>query len=265
MGKAKSPDVVLRVVREERYATLSLLPVEEDVRLTWKACGMLSYLLTRPPGWEFYARDLVKRHREGRDAVRAGLRELRDTGYLRMLPQRGEDGKARGWFWIVVERPLDLGEWETLLATVTPPKAGFPSDGLTESGKSALELLRRGSNKTIKGDESSRENGKAKASKAPVRELWEVWKEEIAGSRDVQLTEKRRTKLRELWDEQLEGSKDPFDLFRRILAAVKRSEFHTAKFEYQLPESIFRNPERRNRWTIDAVEEVGMPWLKKLE
>jgi hypothetical protein len=42
-------------------------------------------------------------------------------------------------------------------------------------------------------------------------------------------------------------------LFRSILRAVKRSEWHMSNRAYQMPESLFLSPERRDRWTQEAT------------
>lgn len=55
----------------------------EDERLSYKARGLLAYLLSRPPGWTTSAERLAKDSpREGRDAVLSGLKELEVIGYL---------------------------------------------------------------------------------------------------------------------------------------------------------------------------------------
>ncbi|MCB1077368.1 MAG: hypothetical protein KDM64_06020, partial [Verrucomicrobiae bacterium] len=44
--------------------------------LSFRAGGILLYLLSRPPNWKIYVKDVVKRGGEGREAVRTGLKEL---------------------------------------------------------------------------------------------------------------------------------------------------------------------------------------------
>src|SRR5689334_16236061 len=66
-----------------------------DERLSWKAVGLLAYLLSRPIGWGTTAQDLWKSrtHRgEGRDVIYAALKELERYGYLRRARVRMDDG-----------------------------------------------------------------------------------------------------------------------------------------------------------------------------
>jgi hypothetical protein len=83
----------------------------------------------------------------------------------------------------------------------------------------------------------------------PVVDLWGVWLEELGGTgRKPTLTPKRKQKLRDLYREQLSELPDPLDGFRRILRAVQRSDHHMSDRAYQMPDSLFRNPERRDSW-----------------
>lgn len=77
-----------------------------DKRLSWKAKGLLSYLLSKPNDWIVQVRDVINQSTDGRDAVKAAFRELRDAGYafITSTPQgrewhiadspRATDGKA---------------------------------------------------------------------------------------------------------------------------------------------------------------------------
>lgn len=67
--------------------------VARDSRLSYKARGLLMDLLSRPDNWRVSAVTLAKEAIDGRDAVRSGLRELRDAGYL--VTVRRHDAKGR--------------------------------------------------------------------------------------------------------------------------------------------------------------------------
>ena len=88
----------------------------------------------------------------------------------------------------------------------------------------------------------------------PVIDLWGVWIEELGGTgRKPRLTPKRKQKIRELYREHLSEYDDPLTAFRNILRAVQRSDHHMSDRAYQMPESLFRNPERRDRWAQKAT------------
>jgi hypothetical protein len=64
-----------------------------DGRLSYKARGILAYLLSRPPGWKTSAERLAQTGVDGERAVKSGLKELETHGYLIRTRTHGEDGK----------------------------------------------------------------------------------------------------------------------------------------------------------------------------
>jgi hypothetical protein len=124
-------------------------PLLNDERLTWKAKGLAAYLLMKPDAWRIDARALARCGPDGRDSVLAGLRELRDAGYLHT--RRGQD-PATGRWWtesVLYEDPADaeLDEPELedleeepaeLVAVPGPPpgtEVGFSGVGSPDPGK----------------------------------------------------------------------------------------------------------------------------------
>lgn len=69
--------------------------VVRDRRLSWKARGLLIYLLSRPEGWTVAATRLAADGPDGRDAVLSGLRELETVGYLVRRRVQGPSGRWR--------------------------------------------------------------------------------------------------------------------------------------------------------------------------
>jgi hypothetical protein len=67
--------------------------ISEDRRISWRAKGILHYLLSRPPGWETDGRRLAEAGVEGRGAVYTALTELERAGYLERVKRQGAGGK----------------------------------------------------------------------------------------------------------------------------------------------------------------------------
>ena len=61
--------------------------------------------------------------------------------------------------------------------------------------------------------------------------------------------------IQQLWDVYLIYR----DAFKGILKAVKSSEHHMKERAWQLPESLFRNEERRERWAMKGQEKRHQP------
>ena len=102
-------------------------------------------------------------------------------------------------------------------------------------------------------------SNKTKNNKKETDALWEIWLEELSPKAPhPRLTSKRRSALMSLYTEQLskQNGTDPLARFRKVLKAVKGSSHHMATRAYQLPESLFRNEERRESWTHRALAKV---------
>jgi hypothetical protein len=75
--------------------------------LSFKAKGILSYLLSRPDGWEVNVPDLVNHSTDGAAAIRSGLKELREARHIAYNPTR-QGGYIKKWVIEVYEIPYDL-------------------------------------------------------------------------------------------------------------------------------------------------------------
>lgn len=83
---------IIRTPRPDRYAIVPM-PAVEDHKLSWKARGLLAYLLSRPDNWRTSSQHLARCGPDGRDAVRTGLDELVQAGYL--VRRRRQDPAGR--------------------------------------------------------------------------------------------------------------------------------------------------------------------------
>lgn len=76
-----------------------------DSRLSYKAVGILTYVLSKPDGWVIIIKDLQKQHKDGRDSIYNGLKELINNGYIDRKIIR-EKGKFIAIEYIVHECPI---------------------------------------------------------------------------------------------------------------------------------------------------------------
>lgn len=76
-----------------------------DSRLSWKARGLLVYLMSHAENWSTTIGQLVDAAPDGRASVMAGLNELRDATYLIVDHSRGEKGRFEVDYLIV--EPVD--------------------------------------------------------------------------------------------------------------------------------------------------------------
>ncbi len=95
-------NTIIRAPQRHRFVIIDQHAIE-DSRLSWAARGLLGYLLSRPDDWKVQVNDLRKRGDLGRDGIYKLLRELRDTGYVRFLRSRDQQGRIRGGTYMVQE------------------------------------------------------------------------------------------------------------------------------------------------------------------
>ena len=84
--------MIRRSERPKAHYTVIANDVLRDERLSYRARGLLAAILSRPDNWTIKSELLAEQGKEGRDAVRSALKELRDCGYLHIEKIRNEDG-----------------------------------------------------------------------------------------------------------------------------------------------------------------------------
>lgn len=86
----------------------------QDERLSFKARGLLAYMLSKPDNFRFYLDELVKHTTDKKDSIRTGMKELELLGYVHRYSVKNERGKITSW-------ELDIYESPSLR-----PESGFP-------------------------------------------------------------------------------------------------------------------------------------------
>lgn len=106
MNKSKEGRTIFKVhkTKDDRYTTI-LNEAIRDKRLSFRATGLLCYLLSLPDDWEIHQAQIATQKTEGRDAVITAFKELRALGYLDMELLR-EKGMIVATIWNVYESPI---------------------------------------------------------------------------------------------------------------------------------------------------------------
>ena len=81
-----------------------------DERLTWKAKGILAYLLSLPDDWKIYEEEVGEHSRDGIDSLRTAIKELISSGYISRETLRNEKGQMQGYSYCVYEVPTETGK-----------------------------------------------------------------------------------------------------------------------------------------------------------
>lgn len=94
---------VFRINKNNDYTTMSNYHLK-DKRLTLKAKGLLSVMLSLSDEWNYSVAGLCSISRENETAINSALKELKDCGYLIVSKERGIDGKFE-YSYDIFERP----------------------------------------------------------------------------------------------------------------------------------------------------------------
>lgn len=95
--------MIIRRERRDRFTVIDNVAVD-DVKLSFKALGLLTYLLSKPDGWSANYRQLATARTDGEASVRSGMTELREAGYLEQTKITKPDGTFE-WDCVIRERP----------------------------------------------------------------------------------------------------------------------------------------------------------------
>lgn len=77
--------MIVRGPRPERYTVVSNAVIE-DSRLSFRARGLLIFILSKPDDWRIGYRALAKETHEGDRAIRSALSEIEACGYRVLTP-----------------------------------------------------------------------------------------------------------------------------------------------------------------------------------
>ena len=117
---------VFRVERTSDYTVMSNYHLR-DKRLSLKAKGLLSQMLSLPEDWDYTLAGLCYINRESKDAIRTAIHELERAGYIRRRQTTDSGGKFAGNVYTIYERPQGPPSGD--------PSSEKPSSGNPTTGK----------------------------------------------------------------------------------------------------------------------------------
>ena len=82
---------VFKIEKNDNYTVMSNYHLR-DKNLSYKAKGLLSFMLSLPEDWDYSLAGLCKISKEGRDGIRFILKELQEHHYLEIEKVRGDKG-----------------------------------------------------------------------------------------------------------------------------------------------------------------------------
>ena len=165
-----------------------------DKKLSYRAKGVLGYLLSRPDDWVVNMVDVANQSTEGRDAVITAVNELMKHGYVERIEHR-ENGRFKSYEYLVYEVPKpvvpsdDTAHWKTV--------NGKSVNGLSGNGKSA----------TTNKDNTKKEN--TNTLNVPFDDFWNLY-DKKRGDKD-----KIEKKWQSLKDSEREAIMNHLPLYKK--------------------------------------------------
>lgn len=92
------------VIKEKNYTTIDN-GIFKDTRISFKAKGLLTTMLSLPPTWNYTIEGLATLSKDGRDSIKTALKELEKFGYLERKQVRNDNGSFCDLEYFVYEKP----------------------------------------------------------------------------------------------------------------------------------------------------------------
>ena len=123
---------MIRVEKKTNYVVMNKEALE-NINLSWKAKGLLVYLLSLPDNWQIYIDELSSHAKDGIDSTSSAIKELINNGYITRERNRDEKGRLRNYDYTVHEVPKSINSGDN------EPKVEKPILEKPRQGKPILE------------------------------------------------------------------------------------------------------------------------------
>lgn len=205
--------------------------------LSWKAKGIMCYLLSLPSDWIIYLDELVKHASDGRDSFRSGWKELQEKGYVKRYPVK-EKGKIIEWRTEV----LEMAE-KSQVSELKESLAEKPQQDISQVEKSDKEiptLLSTKRTKDLSKQKTKETKEEASPLLSPVCKKWQECYGELTG-----FTRQQLVSLSDKYEEDL------------VIYALEETATRQIKKNYVLTymKKILTSFEQAAVTTIDQVKQ----------
>lgn len=95
-------DFIKRAKRKNNFTTVNN-DYLQDINLSWKAKGLITYVMSLPDDWQLNISDLKNRSKDGRDSTANGINELIENDYCRRIRNRNVGGVFAGFDYVVTD------------------------------------------------------------------------------------------------------------------------------------------------------------------
>ena len=224
---------IIRVKKETRFVVLDKTFLDDN-SLSWKAKGIMAYMLSKPDDWTFYLDELMRHSTDGKASFRSGFKELQDAGYVQRVKHRKEDGTFR-WETIVYEQPhTDF------------PQVDNPSVEKPQVEKPSMDNRKLLNNDLLSNDELNNKelNKEQQLLQQDIKEIIEFWDNNGFGFNNINAKEKLLSWLDD------SPFKEPKEMIIKALDIATTNDARRLNYV----EGILRNWKNESLLTLEEVE-----------
>ena len=142
---------VFRVERTKNYTVMSNLHLQNR-RLSLKAKGLLSQMLSLPENWDYTLAGLAAINPDGRDSIRSAVAELERAGYVVRSRKVDAQGRFAGNEYVIYESPPSPAPSSGAPLSGKPTMGSPPSENPPQSN--TKEETMKSSNTDLSNTES---------------------------------------------------------------------------------------------------------------
>ncbi|EGQ3375399.1 conserved phage C-terminal domain-containing protein [Staphylococcus pseudintermedius] len=225
-----------------------------DSNISWKAKGILLYLLSRPDDWQIYETELEQHSTDGLSGLKSGIKELEEIGYIQRNRKRDKSGRLNGYEYLVYEQPHHI-RFSNVGKTVN----GKTNNGKTVNGKSHTTNNNSTNNDLTNNNSTNNDvnilSGNPTA--YPYRDVIDYLNKQT-GKQYKSTTKKNQTVIRARTDEGF-----TLDDFKKVIDN-KVSEWKGTDMEkYLRPETLFGT--KFEGYLNQGLQPSGMDQLERMK
>lgn len=254
---------VIRVEKNKNYTVMSNYHLN-DRRLSLKAIGLLSRILSLPPDWDYTVEGLAAICLEGKSAVRGAIEELESAGYIERRQLHKDDGTFGGNEYVVHEQPISVSPLCDYPSTDNPSSDKPSSENRTQLNTNIQNTKELNTKPPIvpqQGDKPAK-----KKTRTSYRETAEWEPERFEGFWELYPRKVARQQAIKAWDCLRLPAEEINKLARALTKQIKAPEWADAKFiphpatylnQYRWKDQVDRTiPQQPER---SVVDDGGVP------
>lgn len=184
-----------RVVKNENYSVISNGFIRRK-DLSWKAKGILTYILTLPDDWKINLNEITTHATDGEKSFRSGWKELETAGYIKRYPVR--NGQRISHWETIIRESVDIEPSAELSCSVDVQDVDVQKVDVQN-----VELLSTYNNQVLK------EQNTNKPSSAKLTEWFEkVW--------SYYPRKEGKSTSKSIFMKEVKAAEDPEEMYRTI-------------------------------------------------